>query len=67
MCMDRTELAQYYMRVMKDDEKASKLLALKERKKELKQTIKTIENYKEMMESQLESVLDRIDYLQMYG
>lgn len=67
MCMDRTELAQYYMRVMKDDEKASKLLSLKERKKELKQTIKTIENYKEMMEAQLESVLDRIDYLQMYG
>lgn len=67
MCMDRTELAQYYMRVMAEDEKTSKLLALKERKKELKQTIKTIENYKEMMESQLESVLDRIDYLQMYG
>ena len=65
--MDRTELAQYYMRVMAEDEKTSKLLALKERKKELKQTIKTIENYKEMMESQLESVLDRIDYLQMYG
>lgn len=65
--MDRSELTQYYMRVLKDEEKISKMLTLRERKRELKQRIKNAENYKEMLESQLESILDRIDYLEMYS
>ena len=64
--MERTELAQYYMRVMKDDEKEVKLSDLKQQKKILKQRLKAVENYKEMVESQLESVLDRIDYINTY-
>lgn len=64
--MERGELAQYYMRVIQDDEKFNKMQALKERKKELKQRIKNAENYLEMLEVQMESVLDQIDYLNMY-
>ena len=37
--MERNELAKYYMRVMKDDEKEEKLRKLKEQKKLLKQGI----------------------------
>lgn len=64
--MERTELAQYYMRIMKEDEKSEKLRQLKEQKKILKQRLKAVENYKQMIEAQLESVLDRIDYINIY-
>lgn len=64
--MERSELVQYYMRTMRQEEKESEIMNLKQRKKELKQTIKTVENYMERLESQLESVLDRIDYLILY-
>ena len=65
--MERTELAKYYMRVMKDDEKEEKLRMLKEQKKILKQRLKAVDNYQQMLETQLESILDRIDYLQIYS
>lgn len=65
--MKRTELAQYYMRVMKDDEKEEKLRVLKEQKKILKQRLKAANNYQQMLETQLESILDRIDYIQLYS
>lgn len=65
--MERTELAKYYMRVMKDDEKEEKLRMLKEQKKLLKQRLKAVENYQQMLETQLESILDRIDYIQLYS
>ena len=65
--MERTELAQYYMRVMKDDEKEEKLRMLKEQKKILKQRLKAVDNYQQMLETQLESVLDRIDYIQLFS
>lgn len=64
--MERTELAQYYMRVMQDDEKVEKLRVLKSRKKELKQRIKSVNNYMQMLETQLESVLDQIDYIEIF-
>ena len=64
--MERTELAQYYMRVMQEDEKIEKLRTLKERKKELKQRMKAANNYMQMLEAQLESVLDRIDYIEIF-
>lgn len=64
--MERNELAKYYMRVMKDDEKEEKLRKLKEQKKLLKQRLKAVDNYQQMLETQLESILDRIDYLQIY-
>lgn len=65
--MERTELAKYYMRVMKDDEKEEKLRMLKEQKKILKQRLKAVDNYQQMLETQLESILDRIDYIQIYS
>lgn len=65
--MERSELAQYYMRVMKDDEKEEKLRMLKEQKKILKQRLKAVDNYQQMLETQLESILDRIDYIQLYS
>lgn len=65
--MERNELAKYYMRVMKDDEKEEKLRKLKEQKKLLKQRLKAVDNYQQMLETQLESILDRIDYLQIYS
>lgn len=64
--MERTELVQHYMRVMKSDEKSLKLQGLKQQKKILKQRLKAVENYKLMVETQLESVLDQIDYLNIY-
>lgn len=64
--MERTELAQYYMRAMQEDEKVEKLRVLKSRKKELKQRIKAVNNYMQMLETQLESVLDRIDYIEIF-
>ena len=64
--MERTELAKYYMRVMQEDEKVEKLRTLKERKKELKQRMKSVNNYMQMLEAQLESVLDRIDYIEIF-
>lgn len=64
--MERTELAKYYMRVMKDDEKEEKLRILKEKKKILKQRLKAADNYQQMLETQLESILDQIDYLSIY-
>jgi peroxiredoxin family protein len=64
--MERTELAQYYMRVMQEDEKVEKLRVLKSRKKELKQRMKAVNNYMQMLEVQLESVLDRIDYIEIF-
>lgn len=64
--MERTELVQYYMRVMKNDEKSLKLQDLKQQRKILKQRLKAVENYKLMVETQLESVLDQIDYLNIY-
>lgn len=64
--MERTELAQYYMRVMRDDEKEEKMRILKEQKKILKQRLKAVDNYQQMLETQLESILDRIDYLSIY-
>lgn len=54
------------MRVMQEDEKVEKLRVLKERKKELKQRIKAVNNYIQMLETQLESVLDRIDYIEIF-
>lgn len=65
--MERSELAKYYMRVMKDDEKEEKLRVLKEQKKLLKQRLKAVDNYQQMLETQLESILDRIDYIQLYS
>lgn len=65
--MERSELAQYYMRVMKDDEKEEKLRMLKEKKRILKQRLKAVDNYQQMLETQLESILDRIDYIQIYS
>jgi hypothetical protein len=65
--MKRTELVQHYMRVMKDDEKEEKLRVLKEQKKLLKQRLKAVDNYQQMLETQLESILDRIDYLNIYS
>lgn len=64
--MEREELARYYMRAMRNDEKEEKLRALKEQKKILKQRLKSVENYQQMVETQLESVLDRIDYINIY-
>lgn len=64
--MDRAKLAQYYMRVKRQDEKEREIMALKERKRELKQTIKTVTNYLEMLEAQYESILDRLDYITLY-
>lgn len=64
--MERTELAQYYMRVMQNDEKEEKLRTLKEQKKMLKQRLKAVDNYQQMLETQLESILDRIDYINTY-
>lgn len=64
--MERTELAQYYMRVMQNDEKVEKLRTLKEQKKMLKQRLKAVDNYQQMLETQLESILDRIDYINTY-
>lgn len=64
--MERIDLARYYMRVMQEDEKVEKLQALKQRKKELKQRIKAVNNYIEMLEAQLESILDRIDYIEIF-
>lgn len=65
--MERTELAQYYMRLMENDEKEEKLRMLKEQKKILKQRLKAIDNYQQMLETQLESILDRIDYIKIYS
>ena len=65
--MERSELAKYYMSVMKDDEKEEKLRMLKEQKKLLKQRLKAVDNYQQMLETQLESILDRIDYIQLYS
>lgn len=65
--MERTELAKYYMRVMQNDEKEEKLRVLKEQKKLLKQRLKAVDNYQQMLETQLESILDRIDYIQLYS
>lgn len=64
--MERTEIARYYMRVMQEDEKVEKLRVLKSRKKELKQRMKAVNNYMQMLEAQLESVLDRIDYIEIF-
>ena len=64
--MERTEIARYYMRVMQEYEKVEKLRVLKERKKELKQRMKSVNNYMQMLEAQLESVLDRIDYIEIF-
>lgn len=55
------------MRIMKDDEKEEKLRMLKEQKKILKQRLKAVDNYQQMLETQLESILDRIDYIQLYS
>ena len=54
------------MRVMQEDEKVEKLRVLKSRKKELKQRMKAVNNYMQMLEAQLESVLDRIDYIEIF-
>ena len=64
--MERTEIARYYMRVMQEDEKVEKLRVLKSRKKELKQRMKAVNNYMQMLEVQLESVLDQIDYIDLF-
>lgn len=64
--MERSELAKYYISVMQNDEKEEKLRKLKEQKKLLKQRLKAVDNYQQMLETQLESILDRIDYLQIY-
>ena len=64
--MERTELAQYYMRVMQEDEKVEKLRVLKSRKRELKQRMKAVNNYMQILEAQLESILDRIDYIEIF-
>lgn len=64
--MEREELTRYYMRVIKNNEKEEKLRVLKEQKKLLKQRLKAVDNYQQMLETQLESVLDRIDYLNIY-
>ena len=65
--MERSELIQHYMRVMQNDEKEEKLRMLKEQKKLLKQRLKAVENYQQMLETQLESILDRIDFLNIYS
>lgn len=64
--MERNELAKYYMSIMRNDEKVEKLRVLKEQKKILKQRLKAVDNYQQMLETQLESILDRIDYINMY-
>ena len=46
--MERTELARYYMRILKDDEKEEKLRILKEQKKILKQRLKAVNNYQQI-------------------
>lgn len=51
---------------MKEDIKLAKMQALKEQKKVLKQRLKAVDNYKQLVETQLESVLDQIDYLNLY-
>ena len=61
--MNRIELAYFYMN---NDVKLEKLSNLKEQKKILKQRLVVAENYIEMVETQLESVLDQIDYLSIY-
>lgn len=65
--MEREELTRYYMRAMQNDEKEEKLRMLKEQKKILKQRLKAVENYQQLVETQLESVLDRIDYITIYS
>ena len=65
--MEREELTRYYMRAMQNDEKEEKLRMLKEQKKLLKQRLKAVDNYQQMLETQLESILDRIDYIQLYS
>ena len=64
--MERIELVQFYRRTMKEDIKLAKMQALKEQKKVLKQRLKAVDNYKQLVETQLESVLDQIDYLNLY-
>lgn len=64
--MERSELVKYYNRVLENEEKDRKIAALKARKRELKQMIKTVENYKEILESQYESILDQLDYIILY-
>ena len=56
--MERNELAKYYMSIMRNDEKVEKLRVLKEQKKILKQRLKAVDNYQQMLETQLESILD---------
>ena len=65
--MEREELTRYYMRAMQNDEKEEKLRMLKEQKKILKQRLKAVENYQQLVETQLESILDRIDYITIYS
>ena len=65
--MDRSELVQFYQHRMDEDKKVEKLQVLKEKKKILKQRLKAVENYRIMIETQLESVLDQIDYLNVYN
>ena len=64
--MERSELVQFYRRTMKEDVKLAKMQTLKEQKKVLKQRLKAVDNYKQLVETQLESVLDQIDYLNLY-
>ena len=64
--MERSELVQFYQKTMKEEVKLSKIHSLKEQKKILKQRLKAVENYKQMVETQLESILDQIDYLTIY-
>lgn len=61
--MNRIELTKFYM---SEPEKLEKMSNLKEQKKILKQRLKAVENYKLMVETQLESVLDQIDYLNIF-
>lgn len=61
--MERSELTQFYM---SENEKSLKLQNLKEQKKVLKQRLKALEGYRQMVEAQMESVLDQIDYLNIY-
>lgn len=64
--MERDNLAQYYRGIMQKEEREHEMLILNQRKRELKHSIKTIENYKEILEEQLEAILDRIDYLTLF-
>ena len=64
--MERNELVQYYIRAIKEDEKVEKMRKLKEQRKILKQRLKAVENYKQMVETQLESILDQLDYMNLY-